>query len=888
MLRRVPVAAIAAALAVVGLHSQSLPQDRGAAGTWQKLLKLRTIASAMHTTAHPDDEDGGMLALVSRGEGARLSLLTLTRGEAGDNAIGSELFDALGMVRTEELLAADRYYGVDDQYFTSVVDYGFSKRLEEAFQKWGRENVLRDVVRVIRMDRPLVLISRFQGNERDGHPNHQTAGIVTQDAFEAAGDPARFPEQIAEGLRPWRPLKLYIGGVRENEDWTIRIDSGQYSPWLGDSFKNFALIGLALQRSQNAGAVTRRPGSSFTYYKRVASLGDAPAKETSFFDGIDTAMNGIFAAIARPAPPGATDLLGAIQQAAAAAVRTFNPNEPWSCVPSLVSGLKATRTAMKQLAGEPDALAMLSVKESQFTDAINAAMGIEFSAIAEPEGTKEPSGPFAAFAPAATMGPVVPGQPFQIRYSLTNRSAAVTADTLGLGLTDPSGAHQGSVRSGGVEGNTPPLGIARDRAWSEVVQARAPDDRLSQPYFRRTSLAENRYVFSISPDRYRAANRPAWEASVRYWIGDVAVPVTAPVQSREAQLPYGYVLRELMIVPALSVTVSPTHAVVPLHTSRPLRLRVNVINNDAHGGSGNLALRLPAGWEATPSAATLTFARAGERASVDFDVAPSALEDRDYSIQAEATVSGRVYRSGYDLIQHRDLETRYLYRDAATQVRGLDVRMPAGLKVGYVMGVGDDIPAAIAQLGADVQLLELDDLASGDLGRFATIVTGTRAYGVREDLRTYNGRLLEFVNAGGHLLVLYNTPSEFDPAKFAPYPAVLPEDAEEVVEEDSPVDVLAPSDPVWHTPNEITSADFRHWIEQRGSKFFSTWDPAYTSMMSTHDTAQPPQGGGWVTAQYGRGHYTYFAYALHRQLPYGVPGAYRLLANLLAMGKSVN
>lgn len=879
---------MAAALALVDLRSQSLPQDRGAAGTWQKLLKLRTIASAMHTTAHPDDEDGGMLAWVSRGEGARLSLLTLTRGEAGDNAIGSELFDALGLVRTEELLAADRYYGVDDQYFTSVIDYGFSKRLEEAFRKWGRENVLRDVVRIIRMDRPLVLVSRFQGNERDGHPNHQTAGIVTQDAFKAAGDPAQFPEQIAEGLRPWRPLKLYIGGVRENEDWTIRVDSGQYSPWLGDSFKNFALIGLALQRSQNAGAVTQRPGSSFTYYKRVASLVEAPAKETSFFDGIDTAITGIFAAIEHPAPPGATDLLGAIQQAAAAAVRTFNPNEPWSSVPSLISGLTATRTAMKQLAGEPDAVSMLRIKERQFTDAINAAMGIEFSAIAEPEGSKEPTGPFAAFAPAVTMEPVVPGQPFQIRYSLTNRGA-VTMTKLGAGFADPSGGFHSWVRGGVVEGYTPPPrgGLERDRSWSEVRQARAPEDRLSQPYFHRTSLAENRYEFTVSPDRYRAGNRAAWEANVHYQISDVTVQATAPVQRREAQLPYGYVLRELMIVPALSVTVSPPHAIVPLHTSRPLRLRVDVINNDAHGGSGNLELQLPAGWQAKPSAAPLTFMRAGERASVDFDVMPSALEDRDYSIQAEANVSGRLYRSGYDLIQHRDLETRYLYRDAVSQVRGLDVRIPPGLKVGYVMGVGDDIPAAIAQLGADVQLLERDDLASGDLGRFATIVTGTRAYGVREDLRTYNNRLLEFVNAGGHLLVLYNTPSEFDPAKFAPYPAVLPQDAQEVVEEDSPIDMLAPSDPVWHTPNEITSADFGNWIEQRGSKFFSTWDPAYTAMTSTHDTGEPAQRGGWVTARYGRGCYTYFAYALHRQLPYGVPGAYRLLANLLATGKSV-
>src|SRR4029079_1488849 len=233
------LAALAIAVACVSIATaplvvtaaDALPQDRGATGTWQKLLKLRTIASVMHTTAHPDDEHGGLLTMLSRGEGARVSLLTLTRGEAGDNAIGPELFDALGLIRTEELLRADQYYGVDQQYFTTAIDYGFSKRLEEALVKWGREHVLSDVVRVIRIERPLVLVARFQGNERDGHGNHQTAGLITQDAYRVAGDQNACPEQIREGVRPWQPLKLYMGGVRESEDWTIRVDPAVYSPW---------------------------------------------------------------------------------------------------------------------------------------------------------------------------------------------------------------------------------------------------------------------------------------------------------------------------------------------------------------------------------------------------------------------------------------------------------------------------------------------------------------------------------------------------------------------------------------------------------------------------------------------------------------------------------
>src|SRR3954469_3609403 len=256
-----------------------LPQDTGASGTWQRLLKLQTTASAMHTTAHPDDEHGGVLAQLSRGQGARVALMTLNRGESGDNAIGSELFDAVGLIRTEELLMAGRYYGLDRQYFTTVIDYGFSKRLEEALVKWGRENVLRDMVRIIRIDRPLVLIARFQGNSRDGHGNHEAAGILTQEAYRVAGDPAIFPEQIREGLRPWQPLKLYMGGVRENEDWTLRVDTGEYSPWLGDSYQAFSRIGLSLQRSQNGGRLNAQPGPAVSYYKRLAAAVAAPAKE---------------------------------------------------------------------------------------------------------------------------------------------------------------------------------------------------------------------------------------------------------------------------------------------------------------------------------------------------------------------------------------------------------------------------------------------------------------------------------------------------------------------------------------------------------------------------------------------------------------------------------
>jgi hypothetical protein len=285
-----------------------------------------------------------------------------------------------------------------------------------------------------------------------------------------------------------------------------------------------------------------------------------------------------------------------------------------------------------------------------------------------------------------------------------------------------------------------------------------------------------------------------------------------------------------------------------------------------------------------PVAQPFEFAHAGERAFYPFTVTIPSLENREYRIEAVAVSGGQAFREGYDVIQHRDLETRYLFRDAATSLRGVEVQIAAGLKVGYVMGVGDEVPAGLAQLGVDVQLLGAQELASADLSRFDAIMTGTRAYAVRDDLKTYNRRLLDYAKSGGNLIVLYNT-QELVPNQFAPFPGELPRSAEEVSEEDSPVEILAASDPVFNSPNRITTADFDNWVEQRGSKFWSAWDAAYTPMIATNDRGQAPQKGGWLHAKYGAGHYTYFAYAFHRQLPYGVPGAYRLLANLLSLNR---
>lgn len=868
---------------------KSLSVDRGATGLWQRLLRLQTTASALYTTAHPDDEQGGTLTYLSRGQGVRTSLLTLNRGESGANAIGSELFDGVGLIRTEELLVSNRYYGLDDQYFTTLIDYGYSKNLDEALRQWGKENVLRDLVRVIRINRPLVLVSRFYGSTRDGHGNHQTAGVVTQEAFELAGDPSQFPEQITdEGLRPWQPLKVYRSNLRSRSNrqlrgsstppehrWNVGIDVGTFSPWLGESYQEFASLGLSFQRSQTSGRRSDRSGAHYQFFERVNSRVEAPEEETGFFDGIDTSISGIYALAGATPPEGASDLLSEIESSVAEAVAAYAIHNPAAVVPSLVQGLSLTREAIELSEGNEEALFLLTIKERQFQDAVNTALGLQFRAVAAPLGSGTPASPFAR---PATMGVIVPGQEFQVNVSLVNPSALpIQTERISLG-----GTEKWRVRGDSQSGESVHSGQKLVTTFSVSTPG---DATLSRRYFHRGSIQESRYQVREPEYLHLAGRTPALSATVDYLIEGQSVKASGVVYRLEANLPYGYEHRELKIAPALVVNVSPPNLIVPLGSaSNQVELEVELLNNQVGGIEGELLLEAPEGWSAEPSRQAFQFAQANARRNFSFSVSVPQLSEDIYDLQVVARAGRQEYRLGYQVIRHRDYDIRYLYRDSVTRVSGVDVKIAPDLKVGYVMGVGDEVPSGIEQMGAQVTLLDSDDLATGDLDGYGTIVVGTRAYAVRQDLITYNQRLLDYARQGGNLIILYQT-QEFVPGKWAAFPADLPRRAEEVSEEDSPVKILASDHAVFKGPNEIAAADFDNWVEQRGSKFFSSWDDAYVAMIETQDQGQDPQRGGWVTAQYGEGYYTYFAYAVHRQLPYSVPGAYRIFANLLSLGR---
>ncbi len=900
------------------IPGEELQADRGAVGAWHRIRKLTTTASILHITAHPDDEHSGMLTLASRGWGARTALLSLNRGEAGANAIGPELFDGLGLIRTRELVLSGRYYGLDDLYFTTAVDYGYSKVVEETFRSWNREAVLEDMVRVIRLNRPLVVVSRFHGSRRDGHGNHHAAGVLTPEAVAAAADPDRFPEQITrEGLRPWRVPRLYRGGVRVGEPYDVAVDANGYSPPLGVTYQRWASMGLSLQRSQTSGRMRRGGGQVYWYERLVGTETGTPGPQEggfvgqirtemadnsresgfvgqngpqvadNFFAGLDTRLTGLPTLLGEEVDREVAERLAEVQEVIDGVVGEFDFTAPEASVAELGRGLAMLRAVRGGAGVSVEMGFQLAVKERQFEDAIVAAAGVEV--VAELDA-------------AAGGAVVVPGE--EVGVVVGVESAIPDRIEVAEARVVPGG---GEVLAASVGGRS---------------QVRIPADAKTEaPYFHRGGLAENHYQVSDSADLQLPWRQPRFFAEVDLLVDGIHMARTQPVVGWVPNLPYGSVARRVEVLPAVSVSVMPGVRVVPLDSDggagrpdrgagepdrdagrpgrgagapersgggRPAASRAIevLVRIEAHAPdvSAEAELELPAGWTAMPASARHDFRSRGEVVEASFSITPAPDWSGDVVVDAvaRATLDGttRDYRTGYQTIDHRDLPLARLRHAARTLVRSVAVAPLDGVTVGYVMGVGDDVPAGIEALGATVRLLGEADLAGAALDDLDAIVVGTRAYAVRRDLVENNQRLLDYARGGGNLVVLYQT-QEFVPSAMAPYSASLPRGAEEVSEEDAPVELLVPDHPLLTTPNRISETDFDGWLEQRGSKFFTEWDPAYTALVETHDTGQPPQMGVWLTADVGAGRYSYLALALHRQLPYGVPGAYRILSNAL-------
>jgi LmbE family N-acetylglucosaminyl deacetylase len=871
-------------------NGQPLAIDRGTAALWQSLKKLHTRASLIMVTAHPDDEDGGMLAYESRGQGARVALLTLNRGEGGANVMSANYFDGLGLVRTEELLAAGRYYGVD-QYWTRVVDYGFSKTKAESIAKWTHDRVLYDVVRVVRMTRPLVVTSVFVGGPTDGHGNHQTAGAMAQEVFKAAGDPNVFPDQIAAGLRPWTPLKDYartpwFGNDDGKLATNVAVPEGDYDAVLGVSYVQIAREGLGHQKSQTGGGMIPKPGALSSTYHRFGSVVPAQDKEASFFDGIDISLVGI-ATVAKDGKadflrPGLEKVNGLVE----GAIADFSATQPGKVAPKLAEGWKETENLIQQVKASQlseeykyNLTFELEIKKAQFNNALAQSLGLSVNATLAPD--REPNPLYALFmGDPETTRVIIPGENIGVKVHAVSQSSESVA--LASVRVQPTDGKDWSIKNPGETSASMTSNKPVDLRFDLVVPEIATYTR---PYFSRPDIEQSYY--DISDKRYLNLPLPPYplEAWAEFEYQGAPVRVGQVVQSSKRVTGIGEVLEPLVVGPAVSLNISPRAGIVPL-SAKKFTVSTTVHSNIKGEGKGVVKLDLPKGWSSEPATAEFSTKADGDEQSLTFEVTPTGLTEKTYQITAVAQVDGKEFREGYEVTGYPGLRPYYLYRSAVLRTSGVDVKVAEGLRVGYIMGSGDDVPTSLQSLGINAQFLTASDVASANLSNYDVILLGVRAYAARPELKTYNSRLLDYVKNGGVVIVQYNTP-EFD-HNFGPYPYTMGENPEEVTDEASKMEILDPKNPVFQWPNPITQRDFEGWVEERGSKFLKSWDPQYVALLSTQDEGQEPQKGGLLYARYGKGIYIYNAYAFYRQLPEGVPGAYRLIANMVSLPKNPN
>lgn len=861
-------------LTAVVVSAQVRPiYNRGAAGLTLLLGRLQTTASALHTGAHPDDEDSALIARLARGDRARVAYLSLNRGEGGQNIIGTELFEALGVIRTEELLQARRLDG-GEQFFTRTMDYGFSKTLEEAGTKWGRRVVLGDMVRVIRQYRPLVIASRFTGTPADGHGHHQLAGALTPLAFAAAADPQQFPEQLAEGLRPWQAKKLYVSqGFRPNpaQPATTEVATGVWDAVIGRSYAEVASEGRSQHKSQEMGSIELL-GPQRSALRLLADKTGAAArdKETSLFDGLDTSVPGLAALAGLPRGALATELT-AMDEAAREAARLYDARSPAAIVPALAKGLTATRAARaaaKALdataAAKADADFLLAFKEADYIEALAMAAGVTFD-------------------PLSNAETVTPGA----AVTVTARAFVADAARVSLGtprMHAPEGWTVAPSQGADADDDNPFARFFRETPTAATTfRASAPADApLTQPYWLAQPRQGDLFTWRDGSPKSAPFGPPLLTASLPVTVGGVTFDLTRPVEYRYADRVRGEIRRQLAVVPPVAVGLDSRLLVVPSGAApqqRTVVVRATSLARAPLGGT--LALSVPAGWTATPAEAPFTL-KPGERIAATFTVnAPTPVPSGTFEIGARATVNGTRFVHDLQTIAYPHIQTHRLYTPATARVQAFDVTV-APVTVGYIMGSGDEVPDAIRRLGLSVTLIDNEMLATGDLSRFDTIVVGIRASESRPEFVAATARLRQYMENGGTLVVQYQQ-GDYAERGLAPFPGQI---GARVTDERATVRILQPTHSRFTVPNRITPADFEGWVQDRNLYAFASFDPQYTPLLEAGDPNEPVNNGGELYARVGKGQYVYTAYAWFRQLPAGVPGAYRLFANLLSLGRT--
>ena len=857
--------------------AQPLAPGDGRVALGLALRELNSTGVFMMITAHPDDENNALLARLSRGEGHRAVLLSATRGDGGQNEIGPELFDALAVLRTEELHAAHRLDGAE-QYFSRAIDFGYSFSIEETFERWGREEILGDFVRMIRTIRPDV-VSALPPEGRGGGQHHQASAVLAHEAWHAAADPDRFADQIAAGLDPWQAQKFYfrvgfpfgMGGgppgfrsrSASDPDLTT-VDLGGYDPLLGATYAEIGSRARGMHKCQGTSQLVALPsGASGGRYRLAETTlpGQRRANETSLFDGVDTSIEGL-SRFAGANPPGElVRALAGVAGRAREALERFESEGMAGARAPVVSGLEALRELRALLAdlglteqARREIGFRLATKERQFERAALLAYAVQLDAFADD-------------------GVVVPGQPVNVALRAANHggegvaiggvrlSGFASAAACGAEPLAASGVYlcERGVR---VPAGAGPTGIHWNHVEGADRYAFDPDVPFGLP-FRPTPF---RATFDVELNGARVAV----EQPVRYrYVDDIF--------SGEKRM-------ELQVAPRFTVSMTPDIAIIPASAGTSREVRVTVTNSGPEAAEGVVTLDLPAGWNATPETVPVRLSREDESRTVRFNVSAGGTAAGEYAVGAVVEHAGERFDRGYQVVEYPHIERRHIGRPAAGTFKIIDVAIAPNLTVGYIEGVGDAVPPAIEQLGARLEFIDADDLAWGDLSRFDVIVTGVRAYERRQDLRANNDRLLEYADNGGTVIVQYNK-FEFNQAQYGPYPAVVSRNR--VTDEAAPIRILANDHSVFAWPNPVGPATWDQWVQERGLYFLGERDRRYADLVELEDTFEYNPGlkrGALVEAQPGRGRWVYVGLGLWRQLPAGTTGAYALLANLLSLG----
>jgi len=799
----------------------------GAARLRLSVEKLCHLGKVLHIAAHPDDENTAFLAFSARGWQYRTAYLSLTRGEGGQNLIGSEQGEWMGLIRTQELLAARRIDGAE-QYFSRAIDFGFTKTADETLTKWDRNKVLGDVVYVIRKFQPDIVVLRFSGTPRDGHGQHQASAILGKEAFAAAADATRFPES---GLPAWKARRLLLNipvftpeMAKEAEALPNKLvlDVGAYDPVLGQSFGEIAGISRSQHRSQAMGWRETR-GRMREYFQVIA--GDPATADV--MEGIDTSWSRV------PNSAAVANLL-------ARAARELDDRAPHKIVPLL-------RQARAELSKLPGTFA--AEKKAELDQAILLCAGLFLDA-------------------SASRYHAVAGKPVDIAFTAVNRSpldvklSAVTAGDKTVALN--------KVLSSGV-------GV------SEVVTVAMPAEP-TQPYWLAKPRSDTMYAIDGPAVLANPDSAPALLARFQLTVDGEPIEVVQPVRHRYVDRIYGELTRPLLSVPPAVVRLTDRAMLFPSRSPREVAVQVTAMDPNV---TGEVRLNLPAGWSASPSSHPFILGTA-EQQTLKFLVTPPAAE-QTATVKAEAIIGGKSYGLTMTTVDYPHIPPQSAFTPAEAKLVRADI-VTTSRNIGYITGSGDEVPRALEQLGCQVTVLTKEALAEDDLSRFDAIVTGVRAFNTRADVRANARRLHEYARAGGTLVVQYNVMEGGffggDPKLLegiGPYPITL--GAGRVTVEEAPVEFAA-THALMSQPNRITARDFDGWVQERGLYFAASWDPKYETLFEMHDPGEKALKGGTLYAKYGKGAYVFTPLSWFRQLPAGVPGAYRIFANFLSAGRN--